>query len=322
MLTRRSVLATLLVARTAQAQQARYPEQPVRLIVPFPPGGPADIVGRLVGKAMGDRLGQPFVVESRAGAGGLIGMEAVARARPDGYILGIASTGALTVLPGLMARMPFDPQRDLQPISQIIAVPQLLCVNAAVPARSVAELVALARRRPGSLTFASSGTGNSLHLAVELFRMRAGGMDIVHVPYRGAAPALTDLVAGQVQMMFGDVPVMLPQLRAGAIRALAVTSRRRSAALPEVPTMEEAGVPGVESETFYGLVAPAGLSEEHLALLHRTIVAALADPAVRGQLVDQGGEVAGNGPLEFAAHIRAETAKWAEVIRQAGVKME
>ncbi len=325
MLTRRSTLGLVLAAGTAipaARAQGSYPDQPVRLIVPFPPGGPADIVGRLIGKAMGDRLGQPFVVESRAGAGGLIGMEAVARARPDGYTLGVASTGALTVLPSLMARMPFDAQRDLQPISQIISVPQALCVNPNLPARTVAELVALARSRPGTISFGSSGNGNSLHLAAELFRMRAGGMDILHVPYRGAAPALTDLVGGQVQMMFGDVPVMLPQIRAGAVRALAVTAPRRSAALPDVPTMAEAGVQGVDSETFYGLVAPAGVLQDRLDLLHRTVVAALNDAGVRDQLIAQGGEVVGSRPEQFAAHIRAETAKWAEVIRESGVKME
>ena len=248
-------LAALLAAPRAWAQ-ARYPDQPVRIIVPFPPGGPADIVGRLLARAMTTHFGQSFVVENRAGAGGVIGVEAVARARPDGTTLGIGSSGGLSVLPNLMPRMPYQVDRDIQPISLAISVPQVLAVHPSVPADSVAALVDLARRRPGSLAFASSGSGNSLHLAAELFRARAGGIELVHVPYRGAAPALTDLVAGQVQMMFGDVPVMLPQVRAGSIRALAVTAAERSPALPEVPTMAEAGVSGVESESYYGLIGP------------------------------------------------------------------
>jgi tripartite-type tricarboxylate transporter receptor subunit TctC len=307
---------------TRARAQGRYPDQPVRVIVPFPPGGPADIVGRLLARALGERFGQSFVVENRAGAGGVIGVEAVARARPDGTTLGIGSSGALSVLPNLMPRMPYDVQRDIQPISIVISVPQVLAVNPAVPARNVGELVELAKRRPGSLTFGSSGSGNSLHLAAELFRARAGGIELVHVPYRGAAPALTDLVAGQVQMMFGDVPVMLPQIQAGAIRPLGVTSAARSPALPDVPTMAEAGVPGVESESFYGLIAPAGLAADRVATLHGAVKAALDNPTMRQPLLEQGGRLIGNTPEEFAAYIRSEAEKWGEIIRIAGAKLD
>jgi tripartite-type tricarboxylate transporter receptor subunit TctC len=323
MITRRGLAgaAALLGARDAFAQ-ARYPDQPVRIIVPFPAGGPADIVGRVLARALSDSFGQSFVVDNRAGAGGVIGVEAVARARPDGLTLGIGSSGALCVLPSLLPNMPYVVERDIQPVSLAVIVPQVLAVHPSVPARSVAELVALAKARPGSLNFGSSGSGNSLHLAAELFRARAGGIDIVHVPYRGAAPALTDLIGGQVQMMFGDVPVMLPAVRAGTIRALGVTAAARSHALPDVPTMSEAGIAGVESESFYGLIAPAGIATERLAALEAAVKAALVNPVIRQSLLDQGGRLIGNSPAEFARHIRAEAEKWAEVIRFSGAKLD
>jgi tripartite-type tricarboxylate transporter receptor subunit TctC len=218
--------------------------------------------------------------------------------------------------------MPYDVARDIQPVSLVTSVPQALAVHPSLPARTVAELVALAKARPGTINYASSGNAHSLHLAAELFRARAGGIDIVHVPYRGAAPALTDLVAGNVQMMFGDVPVMLPQIRSGGIRALGVTAPERSSALPDVPTLAEAGVPGVESESYYGLIAPAGIPAERLDALYNAIKAACAGPPLRPALIEQGGRVIGSTPAEFAAHIRAEAAKWAEVIRFSGAKLD
>ena len=324
MITRRqaALSAAALLAAPAVRAQARYPDGPVRVIVPFPAGGPADIVGRIVSRGLSEALGQPFVVDNRAGAGGVIGVDAVAKARPDGQTLGIGSSGALSVLPNLMPNIPYDVRRDIQPISLAIIVPQVLAVHPSVPARTVAELVALAKAQPGRLNFASSGSGNSLHLAAELFRARAGGIEITHIPYRGAAPALTDLVGGQVQMMFGDVPVMLPQIQAGSIRPLGVTAAVRSTALPDVPTMAEAGVAGVESESYYGLIAPSGVPADRLATLQRAVTAVLATPATRQALIDQGGRVIGNTPAEFTAHIAAESAKWAEVIRFSGAKLE
>ncbi|NKE43148.1 tripartite tricarboxylate transporter substrate binding protein [Roseomonas frigidaquae] len=321
LVTSTAATAALLAAPHAWAQP-RGADQTVRIIVPFPPGGPADIVGRLLARALTGQLGQTFVVENRAGAGGVIGIEAVARARPDGTTLGIGSSGALSVLPNLMPRMPYQVERDIQPISLAISVPQVLAVHPSVQARSVAELVALARRQPGTLAFASSGSGNSLHLAAELFRARAGGIELMHVPYRGAAPAVTDLIAGQVQLMFGDVPVMLPHVQSGAIRALAVTAAERSPALPDVPTMAEAGVNGVESESYYGLIGPTGMPAERVAELHRAVRNALQDPATRQPLLDQGGRLIGSSPEEFAAHIRREGEKWAEVIRFSGARLE
>ncbi len=322
MFTRRGLVAAAALMAGDAVAQGRYPDQPVRIIVPFPAGGPADIVGRVLARALSESFGQSFVVDNRAGAGGVIGVEAVARARPDGLTLGIGSSGALCVLPSLMPNIPYVVARDIQPISLAIIVPQVLAVHPSVPARSVAELVALAKARPGSLNFGSSGSGNSLHLAAELFRARAGGINIVHVPYRGAAPALTDLIGGQVQMMFGDVPVMLPAIQAGTIRPLGVTAATRSHVLPDVPTMAEAGVPGVESESFYGLIAPAGIAPDRLSALEQAVKAALVNPAIRQSLLDQGGRLIGNSPAEFAAHIRSETEKWAEVIRLSGAKLD
>jgi tripartite-type tricarboxylate transporter receptor subunit TctC len=323
MITRRhlgGIAAGLLAARGAAAQD--YADQTVRIIVPFPPGGPADFVGRLVARALSDALRGNFVVDNRAGAGGLIGIEAVAKARPDGLTLGIGSSGALSVLPNLMPRMPYDVARDIQPVSLVTSVPQVLAVHPSVPANTVQELVALARSRPGTINYGSSGNANSLHLAAELFRARAGGIEIVHVPYRGAAPALTDLIAGNVQMMFGDVPVMLPQVRAGAIRALGGDAEQRSSALPDVPTLAEAGVPGVLSESYYGLIAPAGIPADRLAALHAAVKAACEGPTMSQALIDQGGRPIGNSPAEFTAHIRAEAEKWAEVIRFSGARLD
>jgi tripartite-type tricarboxylate transporter receptor subunit TctC len=325
MLTKRQLFgvaaATALPLNLAHAQE-RYSDQPVRLIVPFPAGGPADLVGRLMAKSLGEQLGTSFVVDNRSGAGGLIGIDAVAKAKPDGATLGIGSGGAMSVLPHLMQKMPFNVRTDIQPISLVISVPQVLAVNPSVPAHSVKELIELARSKPGSLTYGSSGNGNSLHLAMEMLRDRAGGLSMVHVPYRGAAPALTDLVAGQVSLMFGDVPVMLPQIQAGAVRPLAVTAPERSVALPNVPTMAEAGLADMDSESYYGLIAPAGLSQGKIETLHRAVVVALRDPSIRSLLIDQGGRVSGNTPQEFAAYIESETVKWGEVIRKAGVKLE
>ncbi|WP_431268022.1 Bug family tripartite tricarboxylate transporter substrate binding protein [Dankookia sp. P2] len=259
MLTRRAAVATLLASGAgirAAGAQAAYPDQPVRMIVPFAPGGPGDTVARLIGRVMGDRLGKPVVVENRSGGGGVIGVEAAARSRPDGHTVVLASTGALAILPHLMPRMPYDPLRDLAPVSLVLAVPQVIVVGKSLRVRTLQDLVAEAKKRPGQITYGSAGNGTTTHLAAELFRLRAG-IELVHVPYRGAAPAMADLLAGQVDMLLPDVPVVLPHVRDGAVVALGVAARERNAALPEVPTIAEGGVPGVESGTWYGLLAPA-----------------------------------------------------------------
>jgi len=321
MITRRLALAAAAAAAASPAMAQAYPDQAIRLIIPFPPGGPADLIARLIGARMGEKLGRPIVVESRSGAGGTIGVDAAAKARPDGYTLVLASTGAMVILPHLMPTMPYDPLRDLTPIGLVLAVPQVLAIAPGLPANTVGELVALARARPGTLAYGSAGTGSSLHLAGELFRLRAG-IDITHVPYRGAAPAVTDLLAGRIQMLLADVPILLPQVRGGTLRALAVTGRERSDVLPDLPTMAEAGLPGVVSETWYGLLGPAGIPPDRMATLQAALAATLREPETRQALAAQGGRIADMDAAGFAAFIRADHAKWGEIVRTAGIRME
>jgi tripartite-type tricarboxylate transporter receptor subunit TctC len=314
---------TALSALPAGGARARgaYPDGPVRMIIPFAPGGPVDTFGRIVARGMSEHLGQTVVLDNRTGASGLVGMDAVAKAPADGYTIGMGGPGAMVVAPSLLPRMPFDPLRDFAPVAQAVGVPELLVVSPSLPARSVAELVALARAKPGTINFASAGNGTFPHLAAELFRLRAG-IELVHIPYRGAAPAVTDLVAGRVQMMFADAPVVLPQIAAGGLRALGVASASRFAGLPDLPTLAEAGVPGIEAESWYGLLAPRGVAPERLAVLHEALTATLAMPDTRRLLAEQGARGIGDTPEAFAAHLRAETAKWAEVVRLADVKAD
>ena len=302
------------------AAPALAQETPLRVVIPFPPGGPADTIGRILERPLRAALNQALVFDHRSGAGGVVGMEAVARARPDGQTVGMGSNGALVVSPHIMARMPYTLE-ELTPIGEILAVPQLVCVPNTLPARSIAEFVALARAQPGALSYASAGIGSSLHMAGELFRQRAG-IDITHIPYRGAAPAITDLVAGRVQLMLGDVPGLLPQVRAGAVRAIGITSEARLALVPDVPTVIEAGVPGVVSETAYGLLAPAGVAPARLAELSRALLAALADTEVRAALEAQGGRIIASTAAQYAARLRAASVTWGEVVRAGDIQAE
>jgi tripartite-type tricarboxylate transporter receptor subunit TctC len=318
---RRSFAALLALPFAAPALGQSFPAQPVRLIIPFPPGGPVDTFGRILGPAMSEQLRQPVVLDNRAGAGGVIGMEVVARAAPDGYTIGLGGPGALVVAQHLLPRMPYDTLRDFTPIAQAVGVPEILVVHPSVPARDIRALVALAKERPGALNYASAGSGTFPHLAAELFKLRAG-VDITHVPYRGAAPALTDLVAGRVQMMIADAPVVLPQIRGGTLVALGVASRTRFEGLPDLPTIEQGGVVGIEADAWYGMVAPAGLPADRLATLHGALVAALATPEIKRQLAEQGARGIGDSPQDFRAHLAAEIAKWGDVVRRAGVKIE
>ena len=296
-----------------------YPSKPIKLIVPFPAGGPNDIIARVVGARMSELLGQPMVVENRSGAGGVTGTDAVAKAEPDGHTVAITSAGALAISASLGEKLPYDATRDLKPVTLVATVPELLVVAADVPAASVSELVALAKGRPGKLNFASSGPGSMPHLAGELFRL-AAGIDIVHVPYRGAAPAVNDLLAQQVQMVFLDLPVLLPQVQAGKLKAVALAGRARAPTLPEVPTMAEAGLPGVEAENWYGLVVPPATPAPIVAKLHAAAVDAMRTPEVQEKLRSQGATLVGNTPEEFARYIRSETEKWRKVVQAAGVK--
>ena len=319
---RRALLAFASTALAAPALAQTWPDQPVRLIVPFPPGGPADLIARIVSRVMGEKLGRPLVIESRSGAGGLVGTEAVVRSRPDGQTIILASSGALTIQPHLQgAAMPFDVQRDLAPIGLVLSVPQIMTVSPQMQARDVAAVVAMARAQPGRLTYGSAGIGSSLHMAGELFRQRAG-IDIVHVPFRGAAPAVTEVLAGRIDILLADVPALLSHVRSGTLRALAVTSRARLPLLPDVPTMEQAGVPGMISETWYGLLAPAATPADRVATLNRALTDALNDAETRRALAEQGGAVQSGTSEQFRDFIRANYGTWAEVIRVGNIRLE
>ena len=319
---RRCALTAIgLAATPARARAQTFPDQPVRIIVPFAAGGPADIIARLISRVMTERLGRPIVVESRAGAGGMIGVDAVAKARSDGHTLVLASSGAIVILPHLQPSMPYDSLRDLLPITQVLGVPQIVSVAPQLGVRNLAELVAMAKARPGQLAFGSAGIGSSLHMAGELLKIRAG-IDIIHVPYRGAAPAVTDLIAGRLHILMADAPALIGQVRAGALPALAVTSAERLGVLPDVPTAVEAGIPGMVSETWYGLLGPAGIAPDRAAILHAAVLAALQDNETLRLLLEQGGRIVGSTPTDFAAFIRQTHATWGEVVRATGAKLE
>lgn len=311
-----AVLAILFAASTAA--DATYPERPVHLVVGFPPGSQPDIVARLLAQNLSETLGKPVVVENMTGAAGNIAADHVAKAAADGYTVALLSQTHLVVNPSLY-RLPYDPVRDFAPVSQLVVSPNLLVVHNGVPAKTVGELIALARARPGTLTFASSGTGTGTHIAAELFKSTTA-IDIRHIPYKGVVAAIPDLLGGRVTMMFSPIPVVLPLVREGKLRALAVTSLTRSSAIPEVPTVAESGYRNFEATTWYGLVAPA---RTPVAIIHRLesqTVKALALPDVHAKLSELGLEVIGNSPEEFAAVIKLETPKWATLIKDARIK--
>jgi tripartite-type tricarboxylate transporter receptor subunit TctC len=312
-----SGLAVVAIPAAAAAQN--FPNHPIRLIVPFPAGGPNDILARAVGQRMGEILKQPVVIDNRGGAGGVIGTDVVAKAAPDGYTIAVTSAGALAISASVQAKMPYVATRDLKPITLAAKVPEMLVVATSVPASNMAELVAYAKAHPGKLNFASTGPGSMPQLAGELFRLTAK-IDIVHVPYRGAAPAMNDMLAQQVQMVFLDLPVLLPQVRAGKVKAIAIGSKTRAAALPNVPTMAESGYPQIEVENWYGMVAPAKTPQPIADILHKAAVEALHDPKVKAKLTPLGLELVGDSPAEFYAYLRSETDKWAKVVKAAGIK--
>lgn len=308
----------LVVAAASALAQGNYPDRPVRIIVPFPAGGPADALARIVGERLAQSLGKPFVIENKAGAGGNIGMEQGARAAPDGYTLTLAPVGNLTVAPALYAKLPYDPVKDFAPITVLAVVPNVLIVHPSVPAKTVAELVALAKAKPGSLNYASPGNGSIPHLAGELFK-RTAGVDIVHIPFNGVAPATNAVLAGDVQMFFAQSSAALPQWRAGKVVALGVATPKRIAAAPDLPTIAEQGFPGFEATSWYALVAPAGTAPAIVDRLHGEIVKALREPDVREKIAGLGAEPVGNSPAEFAAMQRAETARWTRVAKEANI---
>jgi tripartite-type tricarboxylate transporter receptor subunit TctC len=308
-----------LVALPLFAQD--YPRRPVRLIVPFPPGGGNDTVARAVAQELAKSLGQPFVVENKPGAGGAIGAELAARAPADGYTLFLGGVGSHVVNPSLHAKLSYDPVRDFAPVTLIASAPSVLVVNPSLQAANVAEFTALAKANPGKLNYASNGNGSSAQLAAVLYESMAG-VRMVHVPYKGVAAALVDVMSGEVQLMFGTLVAIIPHIRAGRLRALAVTGKRRSPLLPDVPTLAESGLPGYEAGSWYGILAPAGTPRAIVARLNEEINNAIRQPEVRGRLAAEGAEVLGGAPDDFAVHIAAELSRVKKLVRDGGLKVE
>jgi len=305
----------------AAAQTPAYPTKPIRLVVPFPAGGATDIFAREVAKHLTEAWGQSVVVDNRPGAGGNIGSELVAKAPPDGYTLEMGTVGTHAINASLYSTLPYDHVKDFVPVILVAGVPNVLEVNPAVPVNSVQELIAYAKANPGKLNFASSGSGTSIHLSGELFKVMAG-VQMTHVPYKGSAPALQDLIGGQVQLMFDNLPPSLPQIKAGKLRALAVTSATRAPALPDTPTVAESGLPGFEASSWFGVLAPAGTSPAIVAKLNAEIAKWLTSPEAKEKLAAVGANIAGGTPEDFARHIQAETAKWAKVVKESGAKVD
>jgi tripartite-type tricarboxylate transporter receptor subunit TctC len=319
---RRLGFAALAAASLPRAVLVQHwPDRPVRIIVPFPPGGVVDLLARSLAPHLQAALGQPMVVENRAGAGGNVGAEAAAKSAPDGTTLLLSSTGPLAINAALYAQMPYDPATAFTPIALCLVTPMILVVPAAQPWRSLGELLAAARASPGRLSAGSAGNGSTPHLALELLRSLAR-VEITHVPYRGVAPAMTALLAGDIQMMFDTAPLVMPHIRAGAARPLGVTSEGRMAVLPEVPTIAEAGVPGYVSSSWFGLVAPAGTPAPVVARVAEAAAAALRQPDVVARFAAQGGELGGMGPEEFGRFILTERTKWTAVVRASGARAE
>jgi len=298
-----------------------FPAKPLRIVVPYPPGGPIDIVTRPLAQKLNEGMNTPVVVDNRAGANGIIGIEHVARSPADGYTLVVGSAGSFAINPNVYPRLPFDVVRDFAPVSLFVTVPELLVVHPSLPAKSVKELVALAKARPRQLNYGSSGVGGTPHLAVELLKQSAG-MDVVHVPYKGMGPATMDLIAGQVQLAFADLPVLLPQVKAGKLRALAVSTSKRSANLPAVPTMAESGFPKINIMNWYALFAPAATPKDIVAALNAETAKVVAKADMRTFVQDQGGTAVSSAPAELAALLRAELDMWSKVVKTAGVKVE
>ncbi len=317
-----AVLAGSIVPPVHGAISAdRFPDKPLRLIVPQAPGATADIMARLIGQKLTDAWKKNVVVDNRPAAGGITALELAAKSPPDGHTLVLSTEGALTINPGLYRNLPYDPVRDFAPVSRLGYAPYVLVVHPELGTRNVKELIALARAKPGTINFGSGGNGTGTHLTGELFRS-AADIRIVHVPYKGAPPALTDVIAGQVQMMFGGLPLVRTQVRAGRVRALAVTTLQRSPALPEVPALAESGLPGFAVSPWWGILAPSGTPRAVVDKLHREVVNSLAAADVKEAFAQHGAVAIGDAPAEFGAAIRAELVKWSRVIRDAGIRVE
>lgn len=306
---------------TGAAMAQAYPVKTVRMVIPFPPGGTTDILGRVAAQKLTEALGQQVVPDNRPGAAGNIGAEQVAKAPADGYTLLTAPGSTLTIHPSLYAKLPFDPLKDFAPVTILAAVPNALVVHPSLPVRNVKDLIALSRTRPGQLNYASTGAGQSTHLSMELFKSMAG-LKIVHVPYKGSAPAVTDLLGGHVPLMFDNMPSALPHVKAGKLRALAVSTLKRSPVAPEIPTVAEAGLPGFEVSVWFAVLAPAGTPREVSERLNRVLVKALQAADVRERLLTQGAEPIGNTPDELTAQMKRDLVKWAKVVKDADIKLD
>ncbi len=323
-------LAATLLGTTAAQAQSTWPTKPVRIVVPFAPGGTTDILARAVAPELSKAFGQAFIVENRAGAGGNVGADVVAKSAPDGYTLLMGTVGTHGINKALYDKLPYDPVKDFAPITLVADVPNVMVVNPdkakALGINSVADFIRVAKAKPGALNMASSGNGTSIHLSGELFKTMSGTF-MVHFPYRGSSPALLDLIGGSMDVMFDNLPSAMPQIKAGKLKALAVTSAKRSGALPDLPTIEEAGKPlglmkGFDASSWFGLLAPAGTPPEVVARIQQEVAKSLGTPAIKEKLLAQGAIPSGNTPQEFAKYIDSEMKKWALVVKASGAKVD
>jgi tripartite-type tricarboxylate transporter receptor subunit TctC len=315
------ILAVLLAAFATAAYAQPYPSKPIHFVVPYPAGGPLDTVARLRGQKVSESVHQPVVVENKPGAGGNIGADYVAKAAPDGYTILMGAVATHAINPTLYRNIPYDPVKDFAPVTEVAWTPNVLVVNPSLPVSNVKEFIAYAKAHPGELNFGSGSTGSAGHLAGELFKTMAG-VQMVHVPYKGAGPAMQDLNGGQIQLMFDNLASSLGQIRAGKVRALAVTTAKRSTLAPELPTIAESGLPGFDISTWFGIFAPGGTPQPVVQRLHDAFVAALHAPDVQATMKKMGAEPVGNTPEEFAAYIRSEARKYAKVIEASGAKVD
>ncbi|WP_440110012.1 Bug family tripartite tricarboxylate transporter substrate binding protein [Acidovorax sp. BL-A-41-H1] len=316
-----AVLSAALLATSPAALAQAYPSKPITIIVPFAAGGTTDILARIVGQALTTELGQPVVVDNRAGAGGNIGGAAAAKAASDGYTLFMGTVGTHAINASLYKKMPFDPVKDFAPLTRVATVPNLLVAHPSQPFKTVKDMIAYAKANPGKLTFGSPGSGASPHVSGELFRSMTG-TDLLHVPYKGSAPAMTDLLGGQISIMFDNMPSAIQHVRSGKLVPIAVTTAKRSPELPNVPTIAESGVPGYEATSWFGMFSPAATPAPVVAQLNKAIVKVLNQPDVKKKIAEQGGDVVAETPEQFAAFIKAESTKWSKVVKESGASVD
>ncbi len=317
----RLIAVAVALCGTPFAAAQWTPKMPIRVVVPFAPGGPTDITARHLSKKLTELLGQPVVVDNRAGANGMIGAELVAKAKPDGYTLLMPTSSTMAINPAVYAKMPYDPIRDFAPVTPVVGAPVVMVVTPSLPAKNLKEFIAIAKARPNEIVFASSGAGSNLHLALELFRDQAG-IKVTHVPYKGAGPAVTDVIGGQAQAMFADLPVLTPFIKAGRLRAIAVAGFERTPMFPQLPTMKELGYPRFNARQWYGMFAPAGTPREIVMKLNEAIRQAVASPEVKDRYAEIGADVFVLSPEEFATFVKSEIERWHDIVKKYGIVLE